>query len=218
MKHFPLLLSMLLCTTPLLGSDVESRTAPQRRPTIRFHPAPVLQMPHDVDCNTPSHWDGGKFYVFNSTGHPYRSFGTNLFHLGAPESVQFDNKVNGGRWIEATRHAQDGTLYGWYHNEPGGLCPGTSLTAPRIWALRSRDNGATWKDLGLVMEAGRTPSSAARRTATSRVGTATSVSCSIRKQSTSTSSMAITRERPRSKAWLWHACLGKTATPRLAKC
>jgi hypothetical protein len=110
-------------------------------------------MPHDVDCNTPSYWNGGKFYVFNSTGHPYRSFGTDVFHLGPPESVRFDNTVNGGRWIEAVWLAQDGILYGWYHNEPRGLVPGTSLTAPRIGALRSTDNGATWKDLGVVMEA-----------------------------------------------------------------
>jgi len=61
--------------------------------------------------------------------------------------------VNGGRWIEATWRADDGTLYGWYHTSPAGLCPGTNLTAPKIGALRSTDNGLHWKDLGIVMEA-----------------------------------------------------------------
>ena len=124
---------------------------PQHSAQLRS--APLVEMPHDVDCNTPSHWDGERFYVFNSTGHPYRSSGVDLFHLGPPEEIKFDNQVNGGRWIETTCLAEDGTLYGWYHNEPAGLCPGTTLTAPKIGALRSNDNGATWTDLGIVLEA-----------------------------------------------------------------
>jgi len=122
-------------------------------PVATLRPAKKLQMPHAVDCNTPSHWDGDTFYVFNSTGHPYRAFGKGLFGLGDTTAIEYDNQVNGGRWIEATWRADDGTLYGWYHFEPAGLCPGTSLTAPKIGALRSSDHGAHWKDLGMVMEA-----------------------------------------------------------------
>jgi hypothetical protein len=122
-------------------------------PKVHLRAATPIHMPHDVDCNTPSHWNGGKFYVFNSTGHPYRSYGADLLHLGTAEAVKFDNAVNGGRWIEATLRDDHGTLFGWYHNEPGGLCPGTTLTAPRIGALRSTDNGATWRDLGVMMTA-----------------------------------------------------------------
>ena len=85
---------MLVCAPAVAGQP--------QVPTVQLHAAPAIHMPHDVDCNTPSHWDGGKFYVFNSTGHPYRSSGTDLFHLGAAEAVKFDNTVNGGRWIEAT--------------------------------------------------------------------------------------------------------------------
>jgi hypothetical protein len=123
------------------------------RPTATLRPAPLLKMPHEVDCNIPCHWDDDTFCVFNSTGHPFRSSGPDLFHLGPPKSIQFDNQVKGGRWIEATWRADDGTLYGWYHHEPVGLCPGNGLTAPKIGALRSSDHGVTWKDLGIVMEA-----------------------------------------------------------------
>ena len=123
------------------------------RPVAALRPAPPLKMPHEVDCNTPSHWDGGTFYVFNSTGHPFRSSGKSLFALGPATEIRYDNTVNGGRWIECTWRADDGLLYGWYHNEPGGLVPGTTLTAPKIGALRSADNGATWTDLGIVLEA-----------------------------------------------------------------
>jgi len=118
-------------------------------PTLR--PASRLQFPHATDSYSPGHWDGPRLYLFNSTGHPYRSYGSNIFQLGNTAAVTFNNTVNGGRWMEATWRATNGTLYGWYHLEPGGLCPG--LTAPKIGAVRSTDNGANWTDLGVVLEA-----------------------------------------------------------------
>ena len=127
-------------------------------PPLRF---PGVKLPNYekpvTDCNSPAHWDGGMIYLFNSANHPWRSFGPEIFHLGESSPVQYDNSINGGRWIEATCRAPDGTLYGWYHNEPGGLFPERkdikqSLTAPRIGALKSNDNGATWHDLGLIIE------------------------------------------------------------------
>jgi hypothetical protein len=123
---------------------------------LRFRGAnsPDPDHPGDTDCNSPAHWDDGTLYVFNSAGHPWRSGGPDLFHLGQSYvRAEYNNKVNGGRWIESTWKNDDGVLYGWYHNEPGGLVPGTGLTAPRIGALRSTDDGATWEDLRIVLEA-----------------------------------------------------------------
>lgn len=109
-----------------------------------------------VDCNSPSHWDGNTMYIFSSAGHPFRSSGPDLLHL-APQSQRatYDNEkdYNGGRWIEATWKADDGKLYGWYHREPGGVCPGKPLTAPEIGAAVSSDNGLSWKDLGIILTA-----------------------------------------------------------------
>lgn len=125
-------------------------------PSIKFRGAnsPDPAHPGDTDCNSPAHWDGDILYIFNSAGHPWRSAGPDLFHLEQSYvRTEYNNKVNGGRWIECTWKDDGGTLYGWYHNEPGGLCPGTGLTAPRIGAVRSADNGATWEDLGIVLEA-----------------------------------------------------------------
>jgi hypothetical protein len=48
----------------------------------------------------------------------------------------------------------DGTLFAWYHHEPGGLCSDNYLTAPKIGAMVSRDNGRTFQDLGFVLESG----------------------------------------------------------------
>jgi hypothetical protein len=115
--------------------------------------APQLKFPSATDSNSPCHWDGDTLYLFNSVGRPIRSTGKDQFSLADPKPAEYDNKINGARWIECTWRNDDGVLYGWYHNEPGGICPGTHLTAPRIGAVRSTDNGAHWTDLGLVLEA-----------------------------------------------------------------
>ncbi len=117
--------------------------------------------PGECDCNNPAHWDGDTLHVFNSAGHPWRSAGPDLFHLQTNYArCEYDTKVSGGRWIECTWRVEDGTLYGWYHFEPTGVCPGAhpdspkmNLTAPKIGAVKSTDNGATWHDLGVVLEA-----------------------------------------------------------------
>ncbi len=76
--------------------------------------SPTPDKPGDCDCNNPAHWDGDTLYVFNSTGHPWRSAGPDLFHLDRDyRRSQYDNQVNGGRWIECTLKAPDGILYGW---------------------------------------------------------------------------------------------------------
>jgi hypothetical protein len=111
----------------------------------------------ETDCNSPAHWDGGTLYLFNSAGHPWRSAGADIFHMDQSYvSIKFNNEVNGGRWFECTWKDEDGTLYGWYHLEPGDVCPQTRpakyVTAPKIGAAKSMDNGATWEDLGIVLE------------------------------------------------------------------
>ena len=121
--------------------------------TVVLRDAPELKFPSPTDCNSPCYWDGDTLYILNSVGHPSLSKGADQFHFADTARCEYDNKGNGGRWIECTWRADDGTLYGWYHNEPPDLCPGTRLTAPRIGAARSTDNGLHWTDLGIVLEA-----------------------------------------------------------------
>ena len=121
-------------------------------PTVAFRDAPPIVFPRDTDCNSPSHWSGDTLYVFISAGHPWRMSGPDILHLSEAVRCEYDNQASGGRWIECTWKDDDGALYGWYHNEPVGLCPGTGLTAPRIGAVVSSDDGATWHDLGIVLE------------------------------------------------------------------
>ena len=121
--------------------------------TVVARSAPEIKFPSSTDSNSPCHWDGDTLYILNSVGHPVLSSGADQFHFGKPANSEYDNSANGGRWIECTWRADDGVLYGWYHLEPHGLCPGTKLTAPKIGAARSTDNGLNWTDLGVVLEA-----------------------------------------------------------------
>ncbi|MBN2270861.1 MAG: exo-alpha-sialidase [Sedimentisphaerales bacterium] len=130
------------------------------RPAVRIqfpgivHGAADSKENGDVDCSSPVHWDGNTMYMFYSTGHPFRSSGPDLFSLSRPSKrISFDNEADwkmGGRWIESTYKAENGKLYMWYHNEPP-LSP--DRTAPRIGTMVSGDNGLTWRDLGIVLEA-----------------------------------------------------------------
>jgi hypothetical protein len=135
-------------------------------PTVVLRPAPLIQMPgvavpersldHEADSNNPLHWDGDTLYLFNNAGHPWRTSGLDIEHLGGRISVDLgvqNNKLN--IWIESTWKDDDGTLYGAYHYEPDTICFSNQhiLTAPRIGWLRSHDNGATWEDLGFIISA-----------------------------------------------------------------
>jgi len=157
---------MLFAGCRLSSSGYRANSLPQVKlrdaPLIQFRGAnsPTPEQPGETDCNSPAHWDGSTLYVFNSAGQPWRSSGTDLFHLTKSyQACRYDTTAAGGRWIECTWKSDD-ALYGWYHHEPAGICPGAhpqspkmNLTAPKIGAVKSTDNGATWQDLGVVLEA-----------------------------------------------------------------
>jgi hypothetical protein len=139
---------------PLAQYSVIVRPAARLQFSGVVHGAVDANTAGDVDCSSPAHWDGDTMYMFYSTGHPFRSSGPDLFQLSRPSKrVVFDNEAGwkmGGRWIESTHKTDDGRLYMWYHNEPP-LSP--NRTAPRIGTMVSQDNGLSWQDLGIVLEA-----------------------------------------------------------------
>lgn len=122
--------------------------------TFEIRPAAEVRFPSQTDSNSPSHWLNGKFVLFNAIGAPYRSDGSDQFSLGDTLPVNFGARYPSPIWIEATWMDDDGTLFAWYHHEPQGLCPGSGLTAPRIGALVSYDNGYSFRDLGFILESG----------------------------------------------------------------
>ncbi|HMV84398.1 MAG TPA: hypothetical protein PKC13_18775 [Blastocatellia bacterium] len=154
--------------TSVSFADKPGKEKTSEVPTVTIEAAYPIRLPgadlpeagiyDGIDSNSPMHWDEkGNFYVFASVRHPYRSSGQGLYQL-TPKAdrttIQDSIGVEGGKWLEATWRDDDGTLYGWYHNEPPGVCSNDQhLSAPRIGALISHDEGMTWDDLGIVLEA-----------------------------------------------------------------
>jgi len=162
-------------TAPLIACLVaigclSSPAAEPASPSVVVRPAAELRLPsdtkkHAIDSNMPAHWDGDTLYVFTSGGGipkplPSRCAGPDLLHLADVCESRIDNdadfhKDRWGRWFEATWKDDSGTLYGWYHNEPGDCCPDLkkpfALTSPKIGAAVSHDDGRTWTDRGIVL-------------------------------------------------------------------
>ncbi|MBI1895727.1 MAG: hypothetical protein HYS04_04190 [Acidobacteria bacterium] len=134
--------------------------APLAAQRAEVQAAPILNMPVLVDCNSPAFWRGGRLNLINSFGISVISNSSDQFSLGAggAEWVTVDRSLEHyPAWIESVWQDSDGTLYAWYHHEPGGICPASALTMPKIGALVSLDAGKTFTDLGIVLSAGHPP-------------------------------------------------------------
>ena len=166
---FLLSVSLLICLLPAQGL---AQTGAGLLPSVLVRDAAALRLPgatwpeagiyDGIDCNSPLHWDmQGNLYVFASALFPYRSMGPDLAMLNSSPlrsqrvklTANARAPLTGHIWLEATYRDANGSLYGWYHNERGAGCTNTFLTKPYIGAMVSRDEGQTWQDLGIVVQA-----------------------------------------------------------------
>jgi hypothetical protein len=154
---FTLLLTLFIRTVPM---PAQERPNPEATPMFSLLPAPPVEFSGDVDSNSPSFWQffqgQNRLHVVTSWWTPSISRGGSVRRLGAPRAVRFLNSSEGGKWMEAVLQHENGALYGYYHNEPLGLCGPGKKTAPRIGAARSLDSGLSWEDLGIILEVPRT--------------------------------------------------------------
>jgi hypothetical protein len=133
--------------------------AQRLQPTATLSFAPTLRLPGAVDSNSPAVWtleEGEEvLHVLTSdAGQPSVASGIRLSRLGETEPVSFSSHPGHGVWMEAVVADHRGTWYGYYHNEvPADVCGRPDRVLPRIGAARSRDNGRTWQNLGIVLEA-----------------------------------------------------------------
>lgn len=145
-----------VCLAPAFAAHGVERgvrsQATERARLVRFEPE--VRFPEEVDSNSPSYWnDARELVLFTSVGHPAFSVGRDLASLTPVGDVLLDSALPGGKWLEAVVRADDRTLYGYYHNEPPGICPDSDLTAPQIGAAVSSDDGQSWRDLGIILTA-----------------------------------------------------------------
>lgn len=130
-----------------------------RVPTARLLSAPRIDLPGEIDSSNPAVWasvDGvPRLFVISSWGGvPMRFSGTSMSTLATDGPVAFTSHPGNGVWMEAIIPAADGTWYGYFHHERAAdACGRPERQLPRVGALRSRDYGATWDDLGIIIDA-----------------------------------------------------------------
>lgn len=112
-----------------------------------------------TDANSPLLRRGGNTLAFMShyqpIGHSYRRTGEQVLWPGGPlEPVKLlgDPTSGMGKWIESVWRAPDGNLFGWYHAEEVVPCA-KPLFLPHVGALRSEDEGRSWRLIGEVLRA-----------------------------------------------------------------
>jgi|688.fasta_scaffold348117_1 hypothetical protein len=147
-----------LCLT--VGAPVANGQVLRHPPKATLEAAPrqslVIAGEPLVDSNSPVLWDEVEgtprlFVMTSFAGAARVSSGTRLGEIEAGDPVQWDAWPVGGAWMEAVVKADDGTWYGYYHNEVSTACPGDSRVQPQIGAARSTDQGRTWTNLGIVL-------------------------------------------------------------------
>lgn len=128
-------------------------------PTVTLVRAAPIELSGEVDSNSPVVWDwwDGHAEVFVLTsvaGRPSRESGEYISQLGNVELSDIAPWPTGGNWIESVVADHIGKWYGFYHNEATHQdCGDVEKMFPRIGVARSEDQGATWTDLGIILEA-----------------------------------------------------------------
>ncbi|HYB96093.1 MAG TPA: hypothetical protein VEC39_14055 [Vicinamibacterales bacterium] len=141
----------------LIAADVGAQ-AP-RLPSARLVSAPRLDLPGETDSNSPAAWSivngVARLFVISSWGGvPVRWSGPDLATLSSDGPVGYSSHPGHGVWMEAIIPDVDGTWYGYFHHERSAdACGRPDRQLPRVGALRSRDHGATWDDLGIIIDA-----------------------------------------------------------------
>jgi len=140
---------------PIAASAVAAAAVPRALLTA----ASPLLLPGSVDSNSPLVWDlhDGQRRLFALTSHSGQasvSSGPSLDRLGATTPITLLPHPGHGVWMEAVVSDEVETWYGYYHNEwPATACGRNDRFVPRIGAALSADRGASWKDLGIVIQA-----------------------------------------------------------------
>lgn len=141
-----------LCVLMAIAASLAAQVGQVRQTSLLRYPSSV------VDGNSPGLWVDGRLKVYTSTGNLLKMSGDDLdsLYMDAPPIIGSDDHQP--MWIESIwNDPSSGIVYAWYHNEPGGYCPGKGLTMPRIGALVSYDGGESFEDLGIVLSSGDAP-------------------------------------------------------------
>lgn len=130
-------------------------------PYAELVPTTTMVMPAEPDSNSPVVWTnagagGSTITVFHSTlTGPAISRSSTLMPTAPPTLVDFVVRPPYNVWFESVLVDTNGTWFAYYHYEvpASTVCPNDPRHMPSIGSARSFDNGQTWEDLGVILEA-----------------------------------------------------------------
>lgn len=152
-------LAVFAVSAALLSHNLAAQ--PPSIPSARLVSAARVAIPGEIDSSNPIVWDlvdgvRRMFVVTSWGGVPVRSSGPNLEDLQHGSPVAFASHPGHGVWMESIVKDHAGVWYGYYHHErPADACGRPDRQLPRLGAARSSDQGQTWDDLGIVIDAPR---------------------------------------------------------------
>ncbi|MEZ5356942.1 MAG: hypothetical protein R2762_30245 [Bryobacteraceae bacterium] len=128
-------------------------TAPMTAQYATVRPARAITLSAATDSNTPIVRLGvNQYTMFSSTGDPMVSQGRSQTRFRAAQRVALKGSSHSPMWIESAWLDETGAMYAWYHYERIINCGTREQSVPAIGALLSNDSGASFTDLGLVLE------------------------------------------------------------------
>jgi hypothetical protein len=121
----------------------------------RVRDASQMDMPSQTDSNNPAFWKDNAFHLINSVGAgPVIATSPNQLQFGAPTAVHMTHVNPWPTWIESVWVDPTGVVFGWYHQEHFGVCPGTTFSVPHVGAAVSYDGGQSFYDMGEILSSG----------------------------------------------------------------
>ena len=158
MRRLVVVVCLLTIVLASRSPAVTAQNPAPATPRVELRSVPALRLTGDVDSNSPAIWDqiGGRnllFVMTSMSGQPSTAVGSAMDRLGSAHPAALDPWPGGGVWMEAIVKDDDGTWYGYYHQEVVANMCGTQKALPRIGAARSRDAGQTWETLGTILSA-----------------------------------------------------------------
>ena len=152
-----ILLFLSLCLKPSIALDYQ----PVSNSVVQWFHTDEFYLPGPKnDASTTLLWINGAAHLFynywsiaDERAYSSVATGRSIASLEVQKTVTIgdDAKVT-HRWFESILPMEDGTLYGFYHSEEKTPCA-FYIKSPEIGVTRSKDNGHTWENLGIIIKA-----------------------------------------------------------------